>query len=107
MSRAEYNRQYYLAHREELSIYAAEYRTENAGHIAKRQRMRYADNQERYAERQRWIKLSREKLGWSQEGLARAIGTTQAAISRLETGATPLDTFAGRDKLFELLGVKK
>ncbi len=107
MSRSEYNRQYYLAHRDTLSIWMAEYRKANAEHLAKSQRIRYADNQKRYADRQRWIKQSREKMGWSQEGLARALGVTQAAISRLETGATPLDTFAGRDKLYEVLGVRK
>lgn len=107
MSRAEYNRQYYLAHRDNLSSYTAEYRKANAEHLAKSQRIRYSDNQKRYADRQCWIKQSREKMGWSQEGLARALGVTQAAISRLETGATPLDTFAGRDKLYEVLGVRK
>lgn len=45
------------------------------------------------------------RLGWSQAAVAADVGVSQATITRLETGAQPLETFRKRDKLLEVLGV--
>lgn len=45
------------------------------------------------------------RLGWSQEAVAHSVGVSQATITRLETGALPLETFRKRDKLLAVLGV--
>lgn len=100
-------RSYYEEHKEKITQYMREYRTANASFIARKQRMRYAENKAKYAKRQRWIRARREKLGWSQRGLGEAIGCGQSTITRLETGALPLERFRKRDKLFEVLGVQK
>lgn len=98
-------RSYYEEHKEQITQYMREYRAVNGAMIARMQRVRYAENKEKYAESQRWIKARREKLGWSQQGLGEAVGCGQSTIARLETGALPLETFRKRDKLLAVLEV--
>ena len=100
-------RSYYEEHKEQITQYMREYRAVNGAMIARKQRVRYAENKAKYAESQRWIKAQREKLGWSQQGLGNAVGCGQSTIARLETGAWPLERFRKRDKLYEVLGVRK
>ena len=82
--------------------YFAAYRRENSVLIAKYASGYYRENQRRYAEGQRFLQEARMRLGWSQ---AADGGVSQATITRLETGAQPLETFRKRDKLLEVLGV--
>jgi DNA-binding XRE family transcriptional regulator len=81
------------------------YRRANSAMFAKYTRGYYRENQRRYAEEQRFLKEARMRLGWSQEAVAHSVGVSQATITRLETGAQPLETFRKRDKLLAVLGV--
>lgn len=92
-------------HREEINQYMRGYRLANADYIARRQRLRYEENKQLYAENQRWIREERTKRELSQDAVAFSVGVRQATIARLENGALPLDTFGKRDKLFKVLGV--
>lgn len=85
--------------------YFAAYRRKNSVLIAKYASGYYRENQRRYAEEQRFLQEARMRLGWSQEAVAHSVGVSQATITRLETGAQPLETFRKRDKLLEVLGV--
>lgn len=98
-------RSYYEEHKEHITQYMREYRTANTSFIARKQRLRYAENKAKFAESQRWIKKARTRMGWSQRRLSEAVGVGQSTIARLETGAQPLETFRKRDKLLEVLGV--
>lgn len=100
-------RSYYEEHNEQITQYMREYRAVNGAMIARIQRAKYAENKAKYAESQRWIKQARLRMGWSQRGLGEAIGCGQSTITRLETGALPVERFRKRDKLFEVLGVQK
>ena len=97
-------RSYYEEHREHITQYMREYRAVNGAFIVQKQRVRYAENQAKFAESQRWIKKSRTRMGWSQRGLGEAVGCGQSSIARLESGALPLERFRKRDKLLEVLG---
>ena len=81
------------------------YRRANSTMFARYARGYYRENQRRYAEGQRFLQEARMRLGWSQAAVAADVGVSQATITRLETGALPLDTFRKRDKLLEVLGV--
>lgn len=65
------------------------------------------DSRERsIAEKQRWIRHRRLNCGYSQYALADAIGSSQAMISRLESGEMKLETFFAKDALCAVLGVR-
>ena len=96
-----YQKAYYAANKP----YFAAYRRKNSVLIAKYASGYYRENQRRYAEEQRFLQEARMRLGWSQEAVAHSVGVSQATITRLETGAQPLETFRKRDKLLEVLGV--
>lgn len=96
-----YQKAYYAANKP----YFAAYRRKNSVLIAKYASGCYRENQRRYAEEQRFLQEARMRLGWSQEAVAHSVGVSQATITRLETGAQPLETFRKRDKLLEVLGV--
>lgn len=81
------------------------YRKANSGKLARYSSDYYRKNQLRYAEGQRFLQEARMRLGWSQAAVAADVGVSQATITRLETGAQPLETFRKRDKLLEVLGV--
>ena len=85
--------------------YFAAYRTANSGKLARYSSDYYRKNQLRYADGQRFLKEARMRMGWSQAAVAVDVGVSQATITRLETGALPLETFRKRDKLLEVLGV--
>ncbi len=85
--------------------YFAAYRKANSGKLARYSSDYYRKNQLRYAEGQRFLQEARMRLGWSQAAVAADVGVSQATITRLETGAQPLETFRKRDKLLEVLGV--
>lgn len=97
-------RSYYEEHKEQITQYMREYRAVNGAFFAQKQRVRYAENQAKFAESQRWIKKARMRMGWSQKRLGEAVGVGQSTIARLETGACPLERFKKRDKLLEVLG---
>ena len=96
-----YQKAYYAANKP----YFAAYRRKNSVLIAKYASGYYRENQRRYAEEQRFLKETRMRLGWSQAAVAADVGVSQATITRLETGALPLETFRKRDKLLAVLGV--
>lgn len=96
-----YQKAYYAANKP----YFAAYRRENSVLIAKYASGYYRENQRRYAEEQRFLQEARMRLGWSQAAVAADVGVSQATITRLETGAQPLETFRKRDKLLAVLGV--
>lgn len=100
-ARNAYQKAYYEANKP----YFAAYRRENSVLIAKYASGYYRENQRRYAGEQRFLQEARMRLGWSQEAVAHSVGVSQATITRLETGALPLETFRKRDKLLEVLGV--
>lgn len=81
------------------------YRKANSGKLARYSSDYYRKNQLRYAEGQRFLQEARMRLGWAQAAVAADVGVSQATITRLETGAQPLETFRKRDKLLEVLGV--
>ena len=83
----------------------AAYRQKHAGTIARYQAAYYSGSKARHGADQQWIARARLALGWSQAGLARSVGVSQATISKLETGALALDGFRGKDKLMAVLGV--
>ena len=74
--------------------------------IAERQRAYYEANKDSLAERQQWIRHKRLNLGYSQYELAEAIGSSQAMISRLESGEMKLETFFAKDALCAVLGAR-
>lgn len=102
-ARKAYSKAYYAANKP----YFAAYRMENSVLIAKYASGYYRENQRRYAEGQRFLQEARMRMGWSQAAVAADVGVSQATITRLETGALPLETFRKRDKLYEVLGVRK
>lgn len=100
-ARKAYSNAFYAANKP----YFAAYRKANSGKLARYSSDYYRKNQLRYAEGQRFLQEARMRLGWSQAAVAADVGVSQATITRLETGAQPLETFRKRDKLLEVLGV--
>ena len=92
--RKAYSKAYFDAYRMANSVLSAKYAS---GY--------YRENQRRYAEGQRFLQEARMRLGWAQAAVAADVGVSQATITRLETGAQPLEPFRKRDKLLEVLGV--
>ena len=78
----------------------------NKDSIAEKQRAYYEANKDSIAEKQQWIRHKRLNRGYSQYALAEAIGSSQAMISRLESGEMKLETFFAKDALFAVLGVR-
>ena len=101
-ARKAYSKAYYAANKP----YFAAYRRVNSGKFSRYIGGYYRKNQLRYAEGQRFLQEARMRLGWSQAAVAADVGVSQVTISRLETGAMPLETFRKRDKLLEVLGVE-
>lgn len=100
-ARKAYSKAFYAANKPHF----AAYRKANSGKLARYSSDYYRKNQLRYAEGQRFLQEARMRLGWSQAAVAADVGVSQATITRLETGAQPLETFRKRDKLLEVLGV--
>ncbi len=88
---AEYQRAYYEA---------------NKDSIAEKQRAYREANKDSIAEKQQWIRHKRLNRGYSQYELAEAIGSSQAMISRLESGDVKLETFFAKDDLCAVLGAR-
>lgn len=99
--RRDYSKAYYATNKP----YFTEYRMANSAKLSKYASDYYRKNQIRYAEEQHFLREARMRLGWSQAAVAADVGVSQVTISRLETGALPLETFRKRDKLLEVLGV--
>lgn len=74
--------------------------------IAEYQRAYYEANKDSIAEKQQWIRHKRLNRGYSQYELAEAIGSSQAMISRLESGDVKLETFFAKDDLCAVLGAR-
>lgn len=100
-ARRAYSKAYYEANKPLF----VEYRRANSGKLARYSSDYYRKNQLRYAEEQRFLREARMRMGWSQAAVAADVGVSQVTISRLETGALPLETFRKRDKLLAVLGV--
>lgn len=74
--------------------------------IAEKKRAYREANKDSIAEKQQWIRHKRLNRGYSQYALAEAIGSSQAMISRLESGGMKLETFFAKDALCAVLGVR-
>ena len=74
--------------------------------IAEYHRAYYEANKDSIAEKQQWIRHKRLNRGYSQYELAEAIGSSQAMISRLESGDMKLETFFAKDALCAVLGAR-
>ena len=74
--------------------------------IAEKQRAYYEANKDSIAEKQQWIRRKRLNRGYSQCALAEAIGSSQAMISRLESGEMKLESFFAKDALCAVLGAR-
>jgi ribosome-binding protein aMBF1 (putative translation factor) len=82
------------------------YREANKDSIAEKQRAYREANKDSIAEKQQWIRHKRLNRGYSQYALAEAIGSSQAMISRLESGELKLESFFAKDALCAVLGVR-
>ena len=78
----------------------------NKRSIAEKKRAYREANKDSIAEKQQWIRHKRLNRGYSQYALAEAIGSSQAMISRLESGGMKLETFFAKDALCAVLGVR-
>ena len=78
----------------------------NKDSIAEKQRAYYEANKDSIAEKQQWIRRKRLNRGYSQCALAEAIGSSQAMISRLESGEMKLESFFAKDALCAVLGAR-
>ena len=103
---AEKKRAYYEANKDSIAEKKRAYREANKDSIAEYQRAYYEANKDSIAEKQQWIMHKRLNLGYSQYALAEAIGSSQAMISRLESGEMKLEAFFAKDALCAVLGVR-
>ena len=71
--------------------------------IAEKQRAYYEANRDSIAEKQRWIRDARKAHGYTQRDMARMLGVSISAISRLESGELRLSGFKKRAELLALL----
>lgn len=85
---AAYQRAYYEANRDSIAAYQRAYREANRDSIA---------------EKQRWIRDARKAHGYTQRDMARMLGVSISAISRLESGDLRLSCFKKRAELLALL----
>ena len=74
--------------------------------IAEKHRAYREANKDSIAEKQQWIRHERLKRGYNQSSLAKAIGSSQTMISRLESGEMKLESFFAKDALCAVLGVR-
>ena len=74
--------------------------------IAEKRRAYREANKDSIAEKQQWIRHKRLSRGYSQYALAEAIGSSQAMISRLESGEMKLEAFFAKDALCAVLGAR-
>ena len=103
---AEKQRAYREANKDSIAEYQRAYREANKDSIAEKQRAYYEANKDSIAEKQQWIRHKRLNRGYSQYELAEAIGSSQAMISRLESGDVKLETFFAKDDLCAVLGAR-
>jgi ribosome-binding protein aMBF1 (putative translation factor) len=103
---AEKQRAYREANKDSIAEYQRAYREANKDSIAEYQRAYYEANKDSIAEKQQWIRHKRLNRGYSQYELAEAIGSSQAMISRLESGDVKLETFFAKDDLCAVLGAR-
>ena len=89
-----------------IAEYQRAYREANKDSIAEYRRAYYEANKDSIAEKQQWIRRKRLNRGYSQCALAEAIGSSQAMISRLESGEMKLEAFFAKDALCAVLGVR-
>ena len=89
-----------------IAEYHRAYREANKDSIAEKQRAYREANKDSIAEKQQWIRHKRLNRGYSQYALAEAIGSSQAMISRLESGEVKLETFFAKEALCAVLGVR-
>ena len=82
------------------------YREANKDSIAEKQRAYREANKDSIAKKQQWIRHERLKRGYNQSSLAKAIGSSQTMISRLESGEMKLESFFAKDALCAVLGVR-
>ena len=103
---AEYQRAYREANKDSIAEKKRAYYEANKDSIAEKQRAYYEANKDSIAEKHRWIRNRRLNRGYSQRSLAEAIGSSQAMISRLESGEMKLEAFFAKDALCAVLGVR-
>ena len=103
---AEKQRAYYEANKDSIAKKQRAYREANKDSIAEKQRAYREANKDSIAEKQQWIRHKRLNRGYSQYALAEAIGSSQAMISRLESGELKLESFFAKDALCAVLGVR-
>jgi ribosome-binding protein aMBF1 (putative translation factor) len=103
---AEKQRAYREANKDSIAEKQRAYREANKDSIAEYQRAYYEANKDSIAEKHRWIRNRRLNRGYSQRSLAEAIGSSQAMISRLESGEMKLEAFFAKDALCAVLGVR-
>ena len=103
---AEKQRAYYEANKDSIAEKQRAYYEANKDSIAKKQRAYREANKDSIAEKQQWIRHKRLNRGYSQYALAEAIGSSQAMISRLESGELKLESFFAKDALCAVLGVR-
>ena len=103
---AEKQRAYYEANKDSIAKKQRAYREANKDSIAEKQRAYYEANKDSIAKKQQWIRHKRLNRGYSQYALAEAIGSSQAMISRLESGELKLESFFAKDALCAVLGVR-
>ena len=100
---AEYQRAYYEANRDSIAEYQRAYREANRDSIAEYQRAYYEANRNSIAAYQRWVREARKAHGYTQQDMARMLGVSISAISRLESGELRLSVFKKRAELLALL----
>ena len=103
---AEKQRAYREANKDSIAEKQRAYREANKDSIAEKQRAYYEANKDSIAKKQQWIRHKRLNRGYSQYALAEAIGSSQAMISRLESGELKLESFFAKDALCAVLGVR-
>ena len=97
---------YREANKDSIAEKQRAYYEANKDSIAKKQRAYREANKDSIAEKQQWIRHKRLNRGYSQYALAEAIGSSQAMISRLESGELKLESFFAKDALCAVLGVR-
>ena len=100
---AAYQRAYYEANRDSLAEKQRAYREANRDSLAEYQRAYREANRDSIAEKQRWIREARKAHGYTQQDMARMLGVSISAISRLESGELRLSVFKKRAELLALL----
>ena len=100
---AAYQRAYREANRDSIAAYQRAYYEANRDSLAEKQRAYREANRDSIAEKQRWIRETRKAHGYTQRDMARMLGVSISAISRLESGELRLSGFKKRAELLALL----